>query len=588
MRIHPITNNEFGHLLRNCTPPGGWPKVIGVANSGGPDSTCLLFLIHRYLSDDVQIRQENLFPRRVVSFTVDHDLQPSSAAMANDCARSVRSLCGVEHKTVKIPWSTPPFPERPIPGKDAFENIARLARYQMLLRCMRSIPSEDGGPVDVIAFGHHADDQVETALMRLSRGTSELGASGMKPCRRWGMGIMNQTDGVNSLGWTGYEGMNKWIIRPLLEVSKDRILATCHANGLKYATDTSNFQPHITIRNAIRALLRSEDGTLKEPLSLNIQEQLSTINKAISSFKSISVDLSSGAEQLQGAIKVLTSRLGDVDGEVDSIIKRYRISSPTGTFLISSRGLSPVQRNLVRKSLVLRIMRYVSFHPWGSLRADGQRRKASLDQIIGKLWTPNPFTSGIRMFVAGGGVLWMPVLIKGNQIRTPDRLPNPLPAEENIGWLASRQPPLHKDKMKALNMVNPLRLDVTDLLRTRIHAITTSSASSVESVLYDCRFLVHFDISRIPQRIVEQINESDMSYKIMLIPNTRWYWPQIVEENGNNGTVLHSEVQGNREILSFLKAPDAQIDYTSYWKRREVPVVADWIKIEWIRPLTAL
>jgi tRNA(Ile)-lysidine synthase len=69
----------------------------------------------------------------------------------------------------------------------------------------------------VLVLGHHADDQVETSLMRLGRQTTELGAGGMKRCRRWGMGFGN---GVGSLGWAGYEGMNRWILRPLLDVSK--------------------------------------------------------------------------------------------------------------------------------------------------------------------------------------------------------------------------------------------------------------------------------------------------------------------------------------------------------------------------------
>jgi tRNA(Ile)-lysidine synthase TilS/MesJ len=86
-----------------------------------------------------------------------------------------------------------------------------LARYNLFWKWMRE---EDIG---AIGIGHHADDQVETALMRLERKSSSLGARGMLPCRRWGMG------NDNDLEWLGYEGMNKWIIRPLLEVSKVRL-----------------------------------------------------------------------------------------------------------------------------------------------------------------------------------------------------------------------------------------------------------------------------------------------------------------------------------------------------------------------------
>lgn len=68
--------------------------------------------------------------------------------------------------------------------------------------------------IGVLALGHHADDQVETALMRLGRQSSELGGRGMLWCRRWGMGMKND------LEWVGHEGMNKWVIRPMLEIPK--------------------------------------------------------------------------------------------------------------------------------------------------------------------------------------------------------------------------------------------------------------------------------------------------------------------------------------------------------------------------------
>lgn len=71
--------------------------------------------------------------------------------------------------------------------------------------------------LSVIAFGHHADDQVETALLRMSNGSSQYGLAGMRPCRRWGMGFGNESSG---LAWAGHLGMKKWIIRPFLQMPK--------------------------------------------------------------------------------------------------------------------------------------------------------------------------------------------------------------------------------------------------------------------------------------------------------------------------------------------------------------------------------
>lgn len=179
-----------------------------VANSGGPDSTCLLFLINRLLSDDATTGKG--LPTSVVSLTVDHGLQASSSAMAEHCSKIAASL-NIQHLTAPIPWSTSPFP--PLPSStSAFENVARDARYHILFDSMTRLNTK------TLAFGHHADDQVETSLMRLARGTTEVGAGGMRPCRRWGMGLGRSVEG--RLGWAGHEGMRRWIVRPLLEASK--------------------------------------------------------------------------------------------------------------------------------------------------------------------------------------------------------------------------------------------------------------------------------------------------------------------------------------------------------------------------------
>jgi tRNA(Ile)-lysidine synthase TilS/MesJ len=148
-------------------------------------------------------------PTSVVSLTVNHGLQASSSSMADQCSKNASSL-KVEHFSIPIPWSEPPFPPEPSPT--AFEGIAREARFHVLFDAITRMGAK------TLAFGHHADDQVETSLMRLAKGTTEIGAGGMRPCRRWGMGLGRSIE--YKLGWAGYEGMHRWIVRPLLEVSK--------------------------------------------------------------------------------------------------------------------------------------------------------------------------------------------------------------------------------------------------------------------------------------------------------------------------------------------------------------------------------
>jgi tRNA(Ile)-lysidine synthase len=110
---------------------------------------------------------------------------------------------------MRIPWGSPPYPTNPSLSR-TFERIARDARYTLLLSGMRRHGAE------VVVFGHHADDQLETFLMRLASGTGFLGLGGIKAVRRFGMG-----DGSpGEIGWYGVDGIQRWIVRPLLAVSK--------------------------------------------------------------------------------------------------------------------------------------------------------------------------------------------------------------------------------------------------------------------------------------------------------------------------------------------------------------------------------
>jgi tRNA(Ile)-lysidine synthase len=175
-----------------------------VANSGGPDSTCLLFLLNRHLNEAKDYSPKD-FSKRLVSFTVDHDLQPSSSEMAKHAANIASSL-GVAHITKKLPWGQHGLPPKPGPD-DKIEGSARMMRYKVIFEQLKNLEA------DGVAFGHHLDDQVETMLMRLGRGAGKYGLAAMRPCRRWGMGN-------NSQEQYGLEGLTKWIIRPLLSFGK--------------------------------------------------------------------------------------------------------------------------------------------------------------------------------------------------------------------------------------------------------------------------------------------------------------------------------------------------------------------------------
>jgi hypothetical protein len=187
----------------------------------------------------------DLFPNAVLSMHVNHNLQSDAKKMAYAAGRAATRFKAV-HSELRVPWGEPPFPPHPTQigavsdaadadadadagagagadvdagaagaagGEAAIESAARIARYRLLFDEMLR------RRVHVLATGHHADDQIETVLMRLGSGSSVLGLGGMRPVRRFGMAMgKNESD----FGWFGHEGLERWIVRPLLDVPKVR------------------------------------------------------------------------------------------------------------------------------------------------------------------------------------------------------------------------------------------------------------------------------------------------------------------------------------------------------------------------------
>jgi tRNA(Ile)-lysidine synthase len=210
-----------------------------VASSAGPDSTCLLFLLHRMIYSKQRNKDpasaDHPLPDSILSLHVDHNLQSDAEKMAR-AARAAARRYKSTHAELRVRWGEPPFPPRPLSrpragegeneGEDeegessAIESVARIARYRLLFDAMVRRGAH------VLATGHHADDQVETVLMRLGSGSSVLGLGGMRPSRRFGMALGNG-EGEGDYGWFGREGLSRWIVRPLLNVPK----VSCRASA---------------------------------------------------------------------------------------------------------------------------------------------------------------------------------------------------------------------------------------------------------------------------------------------------------------------------------------------------------------------
>jgi tRNA(Ile)-lysidine synthase len=232
-------------------------------------------------------------------------------------------------------------------------------------------------------------------------------------------------------------------------------------------------------------------------------------------------------------------------------------------------------------------MRYVSPHPWGSLRAEANRRGSSIEQIVEKVWNPDPWAANAKPFHAGGGVLWSPVVVsRTGRIRTLDQIQTKQWLQQ-IGWLASRQQPVNELKT---GTPNPLYLELTSKLAETIHASRERGTIAGEMLaLYDCRFLLRFSIPMMPQNLVDSITGPGQTGRIAVQPHTKWHLPKIVwQREGVPDEVFISDVkqESGYDIINHLQEmlhgphPNALSGDDSSAQR--------WIKIESVRSLKAI
>ena len=202
----PIDDREADALFADLTGE----RALLVAVSGGPDSTALLWLAARWVKR--LKRRPKLF-----ACTIDHGLRPGARSEAAAVKRLAKKL-GVPHRTMR--WTGP----KPRTGLQA---KARAERYRLLGDAARRVKAR------CILTAHTLDDQAETVLIRLARGSGMTGLAAMVR--------------ITPLG-------PFFLVRPLLDVAKARLLATLAAADVRYAQDPSNRDPRFT-RARLRGLM---------------------------------------------------------------------------------------------------------------------------------------------------------------------------------------------------------------------------------------------------------------------------------------------------------------------------------------------
>lgn len=195
------------HLLSGM--PEGSPVLVGL--SGGADSTALLHLLCRYARET---------GAEISAAHVNHGIRGEEADRDEEFCRLLAQRLGVRFFSER--FNVPEIAES---TGESIETAARRIRYEYFDRLMK----EHG--IKQLATAHNADDNLETVIFNIARGTGLGGICGIPNCR---------------------PAENGWVVRPILNMEKSEIIEYCHNNSLSFVTDSTNTDTDYT-RNKIRA-----------------------------------------------------------------------------------------------------------------------------------------------------------------------------------------------------------------------------------------------------------------------------------------------------------------------------------------------
>lgn len=249
--------------------------VLVLAVSGGPDSTALMVLAARW-RDALKTKP------KLVAVTVDHGLRKESKREAAAVARLARKL-KIAHRTLRWNGSKP---------STGLQEAARMARYRLLGDAARRLGATH------ILTAHTLDDQAETVLIRMTRGSGITG-----------LGAMMRLSALPSSGNSAV-----MLVRPLLDIPKLRLIATLRAAKIPYADDPSNRDPRFT-----RARLRGLIGALAhEGLDAQRLAQLARRLKRadVAVEKAVDRAMAELLVELPGAVAVEARRFAELPAEI--------------------------------------------------------------------------------------------------------------------------------------------------------------------------------------------------------------------------------------------------------------------------------
>ena len=297
----PIGAPEFASLMAPLGPFETAPR-IAVAVSGGADSMALALLADRWAGER---------DGRITALTVDHALRAESTDEARIVAGWLGAR-GIAHRTLR--WHGP----KPRTGKQA---AARAARYALLLDwCRRE------GCLHILV-AHHRQDQAETYLIRREAGSGPDGLAGMA--------------GIS-------ERSHARLLRPLLGLGKDRLLATLRARSQDWIEDPSN-------RDAAYARTRLRAGAGPTP------------------------------GECENTCLPLGRRRAALEGETAALLARIAVVDGAGFCRFERKALAAAEPGIARRALA-RMLVTVS----GAVYAPRGKR---LDRLLGALTGTQSFAA---------------------------------------------------------------------------------------------------------------------------------------------------------------------------------------------------
>jgi len=269
-----VGDDEANALFRGLEGLDG----LVLAVSGGADSTALLVLAARWA------KRLKRAPE-LLAVTIDHGLRPQAAREAAAVKRLARRL-GVRHRTLRWRGKKP---------KTGLPQAARMARYRLLAQAAAL-----QGYAHILT-AHTLDDQAETVLFRLARGSGLIGLAGMaqaSPLPVGGQGTI-------------------FLVRPLLHVAKVRLVATLKAARIAYSEDPTNRDPRFTrarLRMLMPALAREGlDAHGLARLAARLARAEATIAVAVAAARAA---LTPAPWTPRGPIMFETARFADLPAEV--------------------------------------------------------------------------------------------------------------------------------------------------------------------------------------------------------------------------------------------------------------------------------